>query len=131
MAPIQYEEVRNKPEVFLAMTGLVSEEFDILLTFFTRAWATRHPGEQQGRGRPAGIRTHAEKLLFILFYYKCYPLQELLGHLFGISQERACECIADYGEVLRDALKLSGNAPERDPQELKKILRSMFKKTTP
>jgi hypothetical protein len=34
-----------------------------------------------------------QKLLFILVYQKSYPLQSILGELFGISQGRANEWI--------------------------------------
>ncbi len=35
---LSYDDVRQRPEQFLACTGLTVDEFDILLGSFSRAW---------------------------------------------------------------------------------------------
>lgn len=122
MPPLNYQDVRMKPVVFLAMTALYVEEFDKFLPFFSQVWDKHHPRDEKKRGRPPEIRTNEDRLFFILFYYKTYPLQEVLGHLFGISQERACELVLDYTQTLKEALDSTGDAPERTPEALKKNL---------
>ena len=82
---LRYENLKDKPEVFLAFTGLNTEEFRILLQAFTMAWERYvqqnclPPEVRQqdygGGGKPR-LATHEEKLLFILVYFKTYPLQD-------------------------------------------------------
>ena len=128
-----YENLKDKPEAFLAFTGLNTEEFQVLLRAFTVAWdlyvqQNRLPPEVRqrdyGGGRKARLTTYEEKLLFILVYFKTYPLQEVLAFHFDISQGQACQWIHVLSEVLRLALKELGHTPERDPQKVKELLES-------
>jgi Helix-turn-helix of DDE superfamily endonuclease/DDE superfamily endonuclease len=56
-----------------------------------------------------------QKLLFILVYLKVYPLQALMGELFGLSQPRVNAWIHRLLPVLRQALAEAGALPERGP----------------
>jgi hypothetical protein len=58
---------------------------------------------------------HEDKLLFILVYQKAYPLQELLGSLFGLSQSQANRWVHRLLPILVRALDRLGFLPERDP----------------
>jgi len=122
MAPIEYQDLKTHPSTFLAMTGLSVEEFRALLILFGNAWTRSHPPNELGQGRPPVISSMPQRLLFILYYYKCYPLQEVLGYLFGISQERACQCVGEFTEVLLLAMRDSHLAPERVSEGFKKKL---------
>ncbi len=128
-----YENLKNKPEAFLAFTGLNVKEFQILLQAFTLAWEryvqqNRLPLELRqrdyGGGRKARLAICEDKLLFILVYFKTYPLQEVLAFHFDISQGQACQWIHVLSEVLLLALNELGHTPERDPQKVKKLLES-------
>ena len=128
---LRYENLKNKPKAFLAFTGFTVEEFQILLTAFTKAWERYaqqnrlHPEIRQrgyGGGRKAQLGTCQEKLLFILVYFKTYPLQEALAFHFDMSQGQACQWIHVLSEVLRLALGELGHLPERDPQKVKELL---------
>ncbi|MFM7449337.1 MAG: transposase family protein, partial [Leptolyngbyaceae cyanobacterium] len=46
-----------------------------------------------GGGRKAHLTLHRDKLLFILFYFRHYPTQEVQGFLFGMSQAQTSEWI--------------------------------------
>lgn len=122
MSKIQYREVKKKSSLFLAMTGLKLDEFEELALHFGNSWHKLYPSDRLGRGRPPVISSMEDRLLFILYYYKNYPLEEIQGFLFGISQERASECIQLYGRALQEALRKGGFAPERLPSELQKKL---------
>jgi Helix-turn-helix of DDE superfamily endonuclease len=63
-----------------------------------------------------------DKLLFILYYVKVYPLQELLAFEFGISQSTAHEWIHLLSGVLKRALDFGGHLPQRDPKQLHRVL---------
>ncbi|MCP4486037.1 MAG: hypothetical protein GY820_01750 [Gammaproteobacteria bacterium] len=128
---LSYAEVKNNPIVFRAFTGLDYPEFERLLFFFTQAHhlyieKNRIKGKKRhrrlGGGRRPKLATMADQLFFILFYFKTYPLQEVLAYLFGLSQGQANEWIHRLSEILKIALELAGQLPERDPKKLEKIL---------
>ena len=122
-----YNAVKDNPGLLRAMTSLDRNEFEELLVPFQTAWEThvqqalvsdQDRQRQPGGGRKPALRTTADKLLFILYYFKNYPLQEVLGFEFGMSQERACEWIPILSRVLKQALAALGELPERIPTEL-------------
>ena len=128
---LRYENLKDKPKAFRAFTGLDVEEFQILLKAFIVAWeryVQQHllpPDVRQrdyGGGRKARLATCAEKLLFILVYFKTYPLQEVLAFHFDMSQGQACQWIPILSEVLQCALAELEQLPERDPQKVKERL---------
>lgn len=75
-----------------------------------------------GGGRKARLLSLEDKLLFILFYFKIYPLQEVLAFLFEMSQGRANEWIHKLSTVLQLALGDTMCLPERHPQHLEQVL---------
>ena len=122
-----YDKVKNHPKLLLAMTSLTRAEFEQLLVPFQVAWkahAEQAAAPEQSRQRQAGagrkpaLRTVADKLLFILYYFKAYPLQEILAFEFGMSQGQACEWIETLSQVLKQTLSTLGLLPERDPAQL-------------
>jgi hypothetical protein len=54
-----------------------------------------------------------DKLVFILFYFKYYPTQEVLGFLFGIGQSQANEWIHRLTPLLNAALGYEQQLPAR------------------
>jgi DDE superfamily endonuclease len=128
MQLLKYQEVKKHADVLLSMTSLTEAEFGALLILFGNAWTKTHVPDQNGRGRPPIIGAMADRLLFILYYYKCYPTQEVIGYLFGVSQERACQYVTEFTQVLLLALKESGFAPERISEELKKSSNRLLKR---
>lgn len=61
-----------------------------------------------------------QKLLFALVCQKSYPIQSLIGELFGIGQSQANEWIHTLLPILKQALDDLGHEPERDPKKFKK-----------
>lgn len=112
---------------FLALTGLTLKEFKILLPAFEKAYQAQYAGNkttagrkrkrQVGGGRRGQLATIEQKLLFILVYQKTYPLQVVLGELFGMSQSAANQWLHRLLPILRAALQALGVAPERDGQK--------------
>ena len=121
---IKYSQLKEKPKRFLAATGLTMGEFERILPVFKEKLAALHPQELTKRGktrqRRAGagpkekLRTDEDKLLFILLYQKTYPIQEMLGLQFGISQPQANYWIHLLLPILKQALAEMGLTPERD-----------------
>src|SRR5947199_2044933 len=116
------------------MTGLTQAEFDPLLQHFQYAWdqyvqqnyVDRDDRQRQyGGGRSELTLVNIEdKLLFILYYVKVYPLQEILAFEFGMVQSTANEWIQILSDVLKKALDHGEYLPERDPKQLETVLAS-------
>ena len=81
-----------------ALTGLSQVQFDSLLSVFSDIYRatqqhTYEEGSQSGtrRRRPGGgskgkLPTMAEKLQFVLYYYKTYPTFDVLGQQFEMAR---------------------------------------------
>jgi hypothetical protein len=123
---LNYSDIKLDPRKLLSLTGLTSQEFELLLAPFSRAWDQLYPIDQTvdgqprqrfvGGGRHGSLPCPEQKLLFILVYLKTYPLQVVLGELFGLSQSQANHWIHRLLPVLRSALDDMGVLPERDPR---------------
>lgn len=95
-----------------ALTGLRRREFEQLLLAFTRAYQqseerrqAQHPRRRDpGGGRKGAIPTPAEKLLFILFSVRHYPVQRVQAVLFGLGQAQAWEWVHRLLPVLEQAV---------------------------
>jgi hypothetical protein len=122
---LDYQSLKANGRKFVALTGITPEEFAKLLPAFTRAYARASPPDKtqagkprqrrRGGGRKAVLLGPADKLLFILVYQKAYPLQELLGSLFDLSQSRVNRWVHRLLPVLVRALDRMGLLPERNP----------------
>jgi hypothetical protein len=66
----------------------------------------------------------ADKLLFILVYFRVYPVQTVQGFLFGMGQPQANEWIGRLSPVLRAALGYDLQLPQRSPQDIKAVLKA-------
>ena len=124
---LEYQTLKKDRRKFLALTGLTLTEFKALLPSFTEAYRCQYASHktlagkkrqrQVGGGRH-GMLVHIEqKLLFILVYLKAYPLQVVMGELFGMNQSAANQQIHRLLPVLRDALTAIGVMPERDGKQ--------------
>lgn len=124
---LHYEQLKKKPRKLLALTGLTVKEFDTILPAFERAYVRAHPADKTsagkrrkrkaGGGRKGSLPSIQQKLLFVLVYQKTYPVQALLGEVFGLSQSRANEWLHALLPLLKEALAELGRLPERDPQQ--------------
>src|SRR5262245_27042714 len=122
---ISYIDLRTDRRQFLALTGLTLSEFQRLLTAFPQAYQRLYPANQTAEGQPrrrsggGGCKGRLEqpedKLLFMLVYLKAYPLQAVMGELFGLSQPQVNYWIHRLLPVLRSALDDLDVLPERDP----------------
>ncbi len=103
---------------------LTVKEFKVLLPAFSAAYqrtyesnetlAKRPRRRRLGGGRRGQLDTPEQKLLFILVYQKTYPLQTVMGELFGFSQAAANQWIHRLLPVLQEALTALGVMPQRD-----------------
>lgn len=121
---IEYSELKKDRRKFLALTGLTHKEFKVLLPAFVKATAqptarqsrATKPKRQRavGAGRPSVLATPAQQLVFILVYLKTYPLQVVMGELFGLSQSAVNQWLHRLLPRVQEALDTLGVKPERD-----------------
>lgn len=124
---LDYDTLKQDERKFVALTGITPAEFHRLLPAFARAYARAFPStktqagkprqRRRGAGRKAVLLRPADKLLFILVYQKAYPLQELLGSLFDLSQSRVNRWVHRLLPILVRALDGLGFLPERNPRD--------------
>ena len=128
---LSYQQLKHHPRALRAFTGLDQAEFEKLLTHFEMAYhAYRYDQHvikksrkrRYGGGRKPHLTAMEDKLLFILFYFKVYPLQEVMAFLFETSQGRVNEWIHTLSIVLHMALGEAQALPVRDPKNLEQTL---------
>ena len=120
-----------------ALTGLSQDQFDHLLPVFSDMYQgsqqkTYEEGMASGtrRRKPGGgskgkLPTMAEKLQFVLYYYKTYPTFDVLGTQFEIARSKAHENLHKLSPILYDTLVHLDLMPYRElttPEELKASL---------
>jgi len=126
------EKLWANPRLLRAATSLDASEFEQRVFRFEREWlkAQRRSLTQRGtervralgagqKGRLEGIRA---KLLFILMYFKLYPLQEVMGLWFGFNQSEANRWIHRLTPVLAQALGRTLALPARRPADWPRVL---------
>jgi hypothetical protein len=131
---LDYERLKKDRRRLLALTGLTPKEFEALHQAFCAVFVTVFPGDktaegrvrkrQRGGGRKGQLQTTEQKLLFSLVYQKTYPLQALLGEVFGLSQSRANRWIQRLLPILKQALDDLGVLPSREPEDFAEQERS-------
>ena len=120
-----------------ALTGLSRAQFDSLLPVFRDIYQaaqrkTYEAGVASGtrRRKPGGgskgkLPTLAEKLLFVLYYYKTYPPFDGLATQFEMVRSKANENLHKLSPILYDTLVHLELMPYRElatPEDLKAAL---------
>lgn len=129
---LTYEELSKKPRTFKSFTGLSPDEFENIVSAFESAYEAHLDEEDSKRSRPrqrrrggglrSGIDTIRDKLLFILIYFKIYPIQEVQGTFFEMSQPQANYWIHLLTPILEKGLGKRMELPARKPADLKTAL---------
>jgi hypothetical protein len=124
---LEYQRLKKDRRQLLAVTGLTDKEFRALHEAFCVAYATVYPEDktvegrerkrQSGGGRKGQLGTTEQKLLFSLGYLKTYPLQALLGAMFGLSQSRVNRWLQRLLPIVKQALDELGVLPSRTPEQ--------------
>ena len=123
--------VFRKPKLLRTLTTLDPGEFERLLLAFEAAWRTQrgertHEGQARQRKLGGGFKgtlsTARAKLFFVLFYFKCYPLQEVMAVLFGLSQGQVSHWVGVLTPLVNEALGRELLLPARRPADLERLL---------
>ena len=62
------------------------------------------PSPERAAGHKGTFVTARAKLFFVLFYFKCYPLQEVMSVLFGVSQGQVSHWVGVLTPQVNEAL---------------------------
>lgn len=123
-----------------ALTGLSQTQFDHLVPVFSTIYTEKQQQEYEDgvaagtrRRKPGGgakgqLRTLADKLLFVLYYYKTYPTFDVLGTQFALGRSKAHENLYKLSPLLHDTLVRLEVLPHREfrtPEELKAALQGV------
>jgi hypothetical protein len=123
-----------------ALTGLSQAQFDHLLSVFSNIYqATQQKTYDKGiesgtrRRKPGGgckgkLPTLADKLLFVLYYYKTYPTFDVLGTQLAMARSKANENLHKISPILYDTLVSLDLMPPRElatPAALKAALQGV------
>ena len=110
---INYQQLKAKPALFKSFTGITVSAFAKLLPAFRQAYQDDMDGRdqqrtvarqrQRGGGSKGALPKLEDKLVFILCYFRLYPVQVLQGYLFGMGQPQANEWIHRLTPVLNRA----------------------------
>ena len=127
------EKVLKNERLMHALTGMSAQEFTNLLSEFTKVWQRERLREYQGNlkrerkpggGRKGCTGTIAEKFLFILLYYKCYPTYDLLGFLYDCNRSNACRKQQKLSIILEATLKRKLVLPKRQIRNIEEFFRA-------
>ncbi len=129
---ISYATVKHKPGLLKNFSGVSHSAFKKLRVSFGRAYAAdlqqreeqrAQPRQRRaGGGRKSAVLSLEDKLLFILFYVKYYPVQVVQGYFFGMGQAQANEWIHRLTPVLNQALGYECQLPARQTQTAEQVL---------
>ena len=118
--------VLNQDRLLRALTGLNRKAFDELLAAFSPLYEqTRQTQPRQravGGGRKARLLGSQEKLVFILFYFKCYPTFDLAGIIFDIHRSQAHDWMHRLQPILEKTLGQKMVLPERKLDSIEAFL---------
>jgi hypothetical protein len=131
---LTFAKLAKQPTVLQALTGLSLEAFGDVLPAFVQAMhhleqqadAQRLQPRERHRGgdRKPFLQHPADQFLFILFYFKVYPLQHVQAFFFGISQTQVCEWVRRLTPLLNLALGIEHHLPERKAATMSQVLRA-------
>jgi hypothetical protein len=126
---ISLEHAKRTDRLMRATTSLTVAEFDEVVKEFDQEWTALQTAQtaagaprqrQPGAGRKGCLETSAHKVFFILFYYKAYPTQDVMGLLFGITQGQVSEWVKRLTAVVGQLLPL--HRPTRQGRQLSQLL---------
>ena len=119
-------------KTFISLTSLTVSEFKDLCKTFSQQWekyTNQESRDPKSGGRPPSLKTIEDRLFFILYYLKTYPLQEVIAYSFGISQGTANVLIHQLSHILKLTLAELGYVPARITEDM--IKRLQLEETQP
>jgi len=132
----RYSGLRRQPAAFRALTGLTIAQFDGLWSEVAPRLAEAErkrlsrPGRQRqiGAGHPFAL-DERDRVLLTVIWLRRYPIYDVLGLLFGISQETAVRTVPRVLPIL-EAAELD-SMRRRDPGRYRRLHLDELLRETP
>ena len=126
---ININKILEKDRLLRAMTGLNKKAFENLLEKFEKVYneeeekrGKRLRKRKRGGGRKGRLASMAEKLFYILFYFKCYPTFDLASVLFDFDRSQAHRWVHKLQEILEKTLGEKQVLPLRQIHSVEEFL---------
>ncbi len=128
---MKMEVVFRRPKLLRALTSLGPQEFARLEEALEAPLASErlertHNGAKRQRAYGARnlgrLPATREKLLFILFCFKAYPVQTVMGVFFDLSQPQVCLWVKKLTPLLTRVPGAEWLLPARQPADLERVL---------
>lgn len=118
---LDLERIKSDERLLRAVTGLNLKALETLKPSFAQALAeapiprrSKQPRERSvGGGRQPRLASVEGKLIYILFYFKCYPTFDLAGLLFDLDRSQANRWMHRLQPILEAALGQQLALPKR------------------
>lgn len=118
---LNLQRVLKEDRLLRALIGLNRKAFEELKLAFEQELreeevprrSQRERLRAKGAGRKAHLETVEKKLIYILFYFKCYPTFDLAGILFDLDRSQANRWMHRLQKVLEKALGRKMALPKR------------------
>ena len=78
---LSYKELSKRPRIFRKLTGINIDEFSALLEKLELSLDKAF----KARGRYRKLTSHADRVLLLFIYYRCYCTHEFLGYFIGLD----------------------------------------------
>jgi len=123
----------NNKRLMLSLTGLSADEFYNLLPSFSLIWQKAKVRQHKlnstgqravGAGRKGFLRTDAQRLFFVLFYFKCYPTFDLASIIFDCDRSKACLRQHELSKLLEMTLGIKLSLPKRQMRNMEDFLKA-------
>lgn len=127
------ERIFKNERLMLAITGLNAKEFNALLPIFSKIWQQKKIEQHNlnstgkralGGGRKGFLKTIPEKLLFILFYYKCYPTYDVMSFFYECNRSNAFHRQEELSKILELALGKKLVLPKRQMRNVEDFFKA-------
>ncbi len=127
---LDLERVKGDDRLLRAVTGMNLKALESLKPTFAEALAEAPvPRRSQqprarlvGGGRKPRLATVEDKLIYILFYFKCYPTFDLAGLLFDLDRSQANRWMHRLQPVLEAALDKKLALPKRKLRSMEEFI---------
>lgn len=124
--------IRNSRQL-KAITGVSEEQFekleekfgevheDLRRKAYEEAVERGERKRKMGGGSKGALPTIYDKLLFLLYYLKCYPTFDVISSVFNMSPSKACENIHKLLPVFYETLSRIDVLPHRNFENFKEM----------
>ncbi|MEO0644639.1 MAG: transposase family protein [Cyanobacteria bacterium J06650_10] len=118
---LKLERIKKDERLLRAVTGLNYKALAALQPAFSEALSqaliprrSKQPRQRaSGAGRNPNLATPEDKLIYVLFYFKCYPTFDLAGLIFDMDRSQANRWLHRLQPVLESALGKKMVLPKR------------------